>query len=186
VHIDRVDVITRERGDGERLIRDGGRQRVEVFRPRLDAQLRSDASRPINPRRAEHAISFQGPGDQQGTGNPNRPDRTPDTRRDARIQERGQTGRFAPPQRKVDRAAPPERRIGRVPPPQRRIERIPPTDRRVNRAPGPERRGAALRPGGTRAVPPRAVPGGPGNPAKAPPREKPREGQDRQPRDRGR
>ncbi|MBI1807753.1 MAG: hypothetical protein HYR76_11955 [Ignavibacteria bacterium] len=36
--VNRVEVVQRDRADGDRLVRDANRERVEVFRPRLDGQ----------------------------------------------------------------------------------------------------------------------------------------------------
>jgi hypothetical protein len=176
--VDRVDVITRERGDGERFVREGDRQRVEVFRPRLDAQVRSDASRPVNARRAEHSILFQGSGDQRGNGTLTRPDRAPDARRDTRIPERGRIERVPTPERKIETPRPPDRRISRE-----RDMRQPPRPEvgRGAREQQPPRGFQERRVPATRPTPMERA-----NPRREAPREKPRDHQDRPPRDRGR
>jgi hypothetical protein len=45
--INRVDVVTRDQGNGDRFIRDAGRERIESYRPRLDGSTRSNT--PLSP-----------------------------------------------------------------------------------------------------------------------------------------
>ncbi len=40
--INRVDIVEKDRGQGERFLRDGGRERIEVYRPRFEAKSRGD------------------------------------------------------------------------------------------------------------------------------------------------
>ncbi|TLY31688.1 MAG: hypothetical protein E6K56_04405 [Ignavibacteria bacterium] len=124
VRLDRVDVIAHDRAQGERLVRDGNRQRVEVFRPRLDTRIRSNDVRPPEARRAEHPISFDGPPNSRGQadGRFNMPDRSPDVRRDTRIQDRRSVER-APAEPQPDRRIE-NRNQGQRPPDVRRDTKI--------------------------------------------------------------
>jgi len=134
VRLDRVDVIAHDRAQGERLVRDGNRQRVEVFRPRLDTRIRTNDVRPPEARRAEHPISFDGPPNSRGRdeGRFNLPDRSPDVRRDTRIQDPGRAERRSSeprPDRGIDNPNPDNRRMenrnpGQRPPDVRRDTRI--------------------------------------------------------------
>lgn len=140
MRVDKVDVIAGDRGDGERFVREGNRQRVEVFRPRLDAQIRGNESRPLNARRAEHPITFDGAGDHRSEGTFTRPDRSPDPRRDTRIQEHPPIERAPSPDRRVETARPQERRV--EPRRDTRIQERPP----IERAPSPDGRVETARP----------------------------------------
>lgn len=55
-----VDVVERDRGDGDRIVRDGSRERIEIVRPQFDNRNREAASRPENVRRAERPIRIEG------------------------------------------------------------------------------------------------------------------------------
>lgn len=46
-HVNRVDIVERDRGQGERFLRDGGRERIEVYRPRFEDQSRNERDRSI-------------------------------------------------------------------------------------------------------------------------------------------
>ena len=175
-HVDRVDVITRDRGDGEHVVRDGNRQRVEVFRPRLDAQIRGDVPRPLNARRAEHSISFDRPANRRSDGTLPRPDRTPDSRRDTRMQKQRPIERTPSPERKVEPAKPPDRGVS----PERQIKESPKPDigrsRREQQMPrgSQERRVPAARPAPTQH----------GSPQKEAPKENTRDRRDEPPHER--
>jgi hypothetical protein len=54
--IEHVDVITRDRGEGDRLVRSGDGSRVEAFRPRLEREAHQDA-RPESFRQDERRTS---------------------------------------------------------------------------------------------------------------------------------
>jgi uncharacterized protein DUF6600 len=210
VRVDKVDVVTRERGSGERFMKEGGRQRVEVFRPRLDAQVRGNDSRPQDARRAEHPINFAGPGDRRGDRNDAPVIRTPDSRRDTRIQERAPVDRAPAPQRSVEppRPAEPRRDAGiqrrsqveRAPAPERKVEQQRSQERGVSRErqmreaprPGQGRQERVQQPPTRgpqqRQMPAvRPAPAQRGNPpAREAPREKPKERRDQPPHGRGR
>lgn len=70
--INRVEIVERDRGQGERFLRDGGRERIEVYRPRFEDQSRGDRDR-INERPQNDRETMK--------------DRTP-TQRDAAAPER--------------------------------------------------------------------------------------------------
>lgn len=84
--INRVEVVERERdrGNGDRVVRESNRERVEIFRPHLDNQTRGEESRPTQVRRAERPIRIEGftrerseQRDQEKERSYDRQDRTP-------------------------------------------------------------------------------------------------------------
>ncbi|HEY6192793.1 MAG TPA: DUF6600 domain-containing protein [Bacteroidota bacterium] len=203
VRVDKVDVIARDRGNGERFMKDGDRQRVEVFRPRLDAQVRGNDVRPPNARRAEHPISFDGPVDRRSDRSDNPAVRPPDSRRDTRIQERTPVERAPEQGRRAEPQTPQEPRrdtrverrvqVERPQAPERRIETPRPSDRsngrerQMRETPRPERRQQETRqaPQERRMPAVRPAPGQRGNPqGREAPREKPKERRDEPPRGR--
>jgi hypothetical protein len=183
VRVDRADVVASDRGAGERFVRDGDRQRVEVFRPRLDNQVRSEFARPDNAIRAEHPFAFERQadrpadrspdkginrqGDRRNDGGFTRPDRAPDPRRDTRIQQRG-----AAPERRIESPVPPERQMREAP----RREMNRPQREVQQQQPRFDRRAPAVR----QAPPERMMP------RHEAPRERSRDKRDEPPRDRRR
>jgi len=51
--INRVDIVNKDRGNGERFVRDSGRDRIETYRPRIDNRQRDEQSRSTDIRRDE-------------------------------------------------------------------------------------------------------------------------------------
>jgi hypothetical protein len=51
--INRVDIVNRDRGEGERFVRDAGRERIEVYRPRIENKIREEQSHSTDIRRNE-------------------------------------------------------------------------------------------------------------------------------------
>jgi hypothetical protein len=68
--IEETEIVTNERERSERIIRDGGRNRVETYTPRFDRQGERSDSRPENVRRSDRSIRIEGM-----EGNRNEPDR---------------------------------------------------------------------------------------------------------------
>ena len=54
--INRVEITHNERTGGERIVREATRERIEVYRPRLDGQTREEGTRPQQFRRGEQPI----------------------------------------------------------------------------------------------------------------------------------
>ena len=60
IHLNETEVVATERDRGERIVRDGGRTRIEAFRPGVDRFTGGGDSRPPNIRRAEREIRIEG------------------------------------------------------------------------------------------------------------------------------
>jgi hypothetical protein len=108
-----------------------------VFRPRLDTRIRTNDARPPEARRAEHPISFDTPPNSRGQadGRFNLPDRSPDVRRDTRIQNPARGTERAPADPQPDGRIG-NRNSGQRPPDVRRDTRI--QDRRIDRPSRPD------------------------------------------------
>jgi hypothetical protein len=57
VRIRTADIVERSSGTGEQISRDGNRDRIETYRPNLEAKLHEDVSRPQNVERANKPIA---------------------------------------------------------------------------------------------------------------------------------
>ena len=93
VRINRVEVVQRDHGDGDRFVREANRERVEVYQPRLEGSTRGEAAQPPSVRRAERPIRLDngqsGANDRRdGRINDRRFNSPPAYRRDAPNRER--------------------------------------------------------------------------------------------------
>ncbi|MBI1805001.1 MAG: hypothetical protein HY033_04035 [Ignavibacteriae bacterium] len=60
IRVNTVEVVERSRGDGDHLLRDGGHERLEVYRPRLERGIRDNVLQPSEVRKAEKPIILDG------------------------------------------------------------------------------------------------------------------------------
>jgi hypothetical protein len=57
IRVRTADIVDRSGGEGERIIQNGNRDRIEAFRPRLEARVHDQISRPQNVERATRQIA---------------------------------------------------------------------------------------------------------------------------------
>ncbi len=119
VRINTVDVVERSRSDGDKLLRDGNHERLEIYRPRLDGGTREDIRRPAEVRRADKPIMLDG----------ERGSRT-DRREPVQPIPRDRRENFTPPDRQRDSNPRDGWKQDATPPPERRFEKPRPRDGR--------------------------------------------------------
>jgi len=175
VRVNRVEVVERSRGEGDRLLRDGNNERLEVYRPRLEGRMREDAVRPSESHRAERPIMLDGVrsprSDKREAIRPNPADRRdgiapPDQRGQSRPRPDARSGSAPLPERRYNKPLSREHREiqqrdetremrrpsmeGRIREPQRaperKIERRQPEQQRDGTRPSIERRDRPARP----------------------------------------
>ncbi len=143
IRVRNAEIVDRTSGDRERVFRDGDRDKIEAFRPRLDARMRDELNRPRDAERATKRIATDF-------------EQSPREKHQDRIRsfERERSPITVPPR---DRQTPDNRRSGGRDIPGARIDRNAPADRssgqtekgwrlqQPDRQPQPDRTG---RPGG--------------------------------------
>ena len=152
VHINRVEVVQKDRGDGDRFVRESNRERVEVYQPRLDGSTRGEAAQPPVVRRAERPIRLENGSNERRTDDrmfhspPAFQRGAPGREREINVPPAGQQpGRRRPDPRRDNERVAPQRDPQRMEMPRDRQFRQNNEPRRQEREMGQQRRGPEQR-----------------------------------------
>ncbi len=100
--IRRVEVVNRERGESERFVREGGRERIETYRPQIEKRAGEEQSRSMDTRRKDNKPSID-----RGRSI-ELPKRDTPTGRDA-VRDRGEIRERVPSERRIETTQPQQR-----------------------------------------------------------------------------
>ena len=100
--IRRVEVVNRERGESERFVREGGRERIETYRPQIEKRAGEEQSRSMDTRRKDNKPSID-----RGRSI-ELPKRDTPTGRDA-VRDRGEIRTRVPSERRIETTQPQQR-----------------------------------------------------------------------------
>jgi hypothetical protein len=100
--IRRVEVVNRERGESERFVREGGRERIETYRPQIEKRAGEEQSRSMDTRRKDNKPSID-----RGRSI-ELPKRDTPTGRDA-VRDRGAIRESVPSERRIETTQPQQR-----------------------------------------------------------------------------
>lgn len=100
--IRRVEVVNRERGESERFVREGGRERIETYRPQIEKRAGEEQSRSMDTRRKDNKPSID-----RGRSI-ELPKRDTPTGRDA-VRDRGEIRERVPSERRIETTRPQQR-----------------------------------------------------------------------------